>query len=126
MIHGLGLDLIEIERIAQALKRHGSRFTSRLFTERECIRHKTLTEKTLAIHVAGRFAAKEAVVKALGTGFSGIDWKEIEILNDALGKPVVILHEKLHARFKNPQLLITITHSKSCASAFCIWIEGQA
>ena len=114
MIVGLGIDIIEIERVAFAIKRHGPVFIDRLFTKRE-------QKSDSATYYAGRFAAKEAVVKALGTGFRGIGWKDIEIVADTLGKPIVILAPHLQARFSNPQLHLSISHSKETACAFCIW-----
>ena len=123
MIKGIGIDIIEIDRIAKALARRGEHFTSRLFTPNERQKEATCTPSYLAIYYAGRFAAKEAVVKALGTGFRGIDWQDIEILNDELGKPTVHLSPHISERFGNPNLLITISHSKIHASAFCVWQE---
>jgi holo-[acyl-carrier protein] synthase len=116
MIKGIGMDIIEIDRIAKALERHREHFIERLFT-----RNERTTHADKATHYAGRFAAKEAVVKALGTGFRGITWQDIEVLNDSLGKPYVMLAPEIAKRFDHPQLLITITHSKSNAAAFCIW-----
>lgn len=121
MIHGIGTDIIEIERIKAAIERRSLPFLTRLFTERELERVKSASETFRAIHLAGRFAAKEAVVKALGCGFQGVDWKDIEIINDASGKPTVVLSEKIALRFNNPNLILTISHSKMHAVAFCIW-----
>lgn len=121
MIQGIGLDIIEVERIKKALERRGDALLQKLFTQREQLYHKLLKPDPLAVHVAGRFAAKEAVVKALGTGFRGIDWKDVEILSDILGKPVVYLQTTIADRFDSPELLLTITHSKLHAAAVCIW-----
>ncbi len=121
MIRGIGIDIIEIERIAKALERHGEQFRRRLFTPTERQKEAILSPPALAIHYAGRFAAKEAVVKALGTGFHGIDWHDIEILSDPQGKPTVQLAPELVTRFENPILLVTISHSKIHATAFCLW-----
>jgi len=123
MIKGIGIDIIEIERIKDAITRRKDAFIERLFTEKERQMCPTGSETSLATHYAGRFAAKEAVSKALGTGFRGIDWKDIEIISDELGKPNVFLSQKIRERFGNPQLLITISHSKIHASAFCLWQE---
>ena len=126
MILGIGIDIIEIERIAKAIERRGNTFISRLFTINEQLSKKPINNTAVAsdylsIHYAGRFAAKEAVVKAFGTGFRGIDWKDIEILNDPLGKPLVRLADHIAERFNNPTLLISISHSKNTACAFCLW-----
>jgi holo-[acyl-carrier protein] synthase len=121
MIRGIGVDIIEVERIAQVLCRRGDRFINKLFTAREQLIKADVSENRLAEHYAGKFAAKEAVVKAFGTGFSGVDWKDVEILKDDKGKPVVLLSKELEERFGFPELLVTITHSRKYACAFCVW-----
>lgn len=121
MIKGIGIDIIEIERIANAIKRRGKPFIERLFTQNEWLVPAQCGDLYVATYYAGRFAAKEAVVKAFGTGFRGIDWRDIEILKDSLGKPCVSLSHKLLNRFDNPQLLVSISHSKTSACACCIW-----
>lgn len=121
MIKGIGIDIIEIDRIAAAIQRRKRAFIEKLFTQREQLACQSGSEEYLAIRYAGRFAAKEAVSKALGTGFRGFGWHDIEILNDELGKPLVLLSQKLQERFDNPQLLISISHSKQTACAFCLW-----
>jgi holo-[acyl-carrier protein] synthase len=89
-IVGHGVDVVEIERIKDMVQRHGEHFLHRCFTTGEadyCREH-----HDSAIHFAGRFAAKEAIVKALGTGFRGrIAWTDMEILPDSKGKPVLRL-----------------------------------
>ena len=117
MIKGIGIDIIEIDRIAKALDRHENAFIKRIFTRNEQISN----HENILNYYAGRFCAKEAVVKALGTGFRGITWQDIEILNDASGKPYVNLSPEISKRFDSPNLLISITHSKTVASAFCLW-----
>jgi holo-[acyl-carrier protein] synthase len=86
-IIGHGIDLVEVARISDMIRRHGNRFLHRCFTPAE--RKYCRRFRDAAPHFAGRFAAKEAIVKALGTGLSGkISWTEMEILPDAQGKPV--------------------------------------
>src|SRR6056297_2159802 len=88
-MQGIGVDIVEIDRIKEAILKH-KRFKERFFTEDEigyCEEHKEPWS-----YYAGRFAAKEAVVKALGTGFRGFNWKDVEIIKDELGKPEVVLH----------------------------------
>ena len=116
MIKGIGIDIIEIERIAKVIERRGTHFIKRIFT-----RNEERSGDHAITYYAGRFAAKEAVVKALGTGFRGISWQDIEILNDSLGKPYVTLAVDVARRFGSPELLISISHSKTSACAFCIW-----
>ena len=88
-----GVDLIEIERFQRVLDRHGDRFLRRCFTDREVDYCRGRVHE-----LAVRFAGKEATMKALGTGVRGISWREIEILANARGKPVVVLHGRALAR----------------------------
>lgn len=117
---GLGNDIVEIERIRQSIERHGQHFLNRLFTEREqdyCYKFKDPVP-----HFAGRFAAKEAISKALGTGFGAqLSWQEIEILNDGDGRPVVHLSADVQKRFNHPHLLVSISHCTQYAAAVAIW-----
>ncbi len=114
-ILGLGNDIIEIERIRESIKEHGSRFLERLFTPKEqayCLKH-----EDSATHFAGRFAAKEAISKALGLGVGReLAWKDMEILNDENGTPQVTLSQ----RFKNMKVLVSISHCKHYATAVAI------
>lgn len=119
-IKGIGNDIIEIKRMAQSIERHGQHFLNRLFTQREqdyCYKHKDPVP-----HFAGRFAAKEAIVKALGTGFGAhVGWHDIEVLNDEHGKPVVHLKPALEAQYGAGALLVSISHSADYATAFALW-----
>lgn len=90
MIRGIGIDLIEVERIKKAMMRQG--FIERYFTIEEILMFKEHNMNPLK--VAGNFATKEAVVKMFGTGFRKIRLKDIEVLRDYLGKPTVKLHEQ--------------------------------
>lgn len=120
MAKGLGSDIIEIERMRLSIDRHGLHFLNRLFTHKEqdyCYKF-----KDPAPHFAGRFAAKESIAKALGTGFGAhLSWLDIEVLNDAQGKPVVSFSEEAKTRFHNPILLLTISHCTNYAMAVAIW-----
>jgi holo-[acyl-carrier protein] synthase len=83
-----GVDIIDVERVKRGLERYGNRFGDRFFTTREleqCAGRAT--------SLAGRFAVKEAVGKALGTGIGDIRWKDVEIINDVRGRPQLILHD---------------------------------
>jgi holo-[acyl-carrier protein] synthase len=121
MIQGIGNDIIEIKRIESSIQRYGQRFLDKVFTAQEqdyCLRHRESHR-----HFAGRFAAKEAVVKALGTGLrEGISWLDIEILNDDKGKPTVSLSISLQEMFNSPSLMVSISHCKEFASAVAIFI----
>lgn len=118
-ILGIGNDIIEIERIRSGISEHGERFLERIFTEKE--REYCLKYKDAVPHFAGRFAAKEAIVKALGCGLgTEAHWQDISILADSKGKPEVSLSNSLSKRFQSPHLLISISHCKLYATAFAI------
>jgi holo-[acyl-carrier protein] synthase len=118
MTTGIGHDLIEIDRIRQSIERHGSLFLNRLFTLKEqahCLQY-----KDSAPHFAGRFAAKEAIAKAYGTGFGeALSWLDIEILAGSKGEPIVKA-----ARIPG-RILVTISHTATLASAVAIWDQNE-
>lgn len=117
---GIGNDIIEVDRIRKSIERYGDRFLDRVFTQRE--QTYCLARKDAAIHFAGRFAAKEAVVKALGTGFTeAVSWVDIEVVNDAKGKPTVLLSAKANHIFNQPLLHISISHCHTYATAVAVW-----
>lgn len=122
MIRGIGTDIVSIDRIAMAIQRHGDRFLNKIFTLRE--QQYALSHTQSQVTFAGRFAAKEAIAKALGTGLSGaVCWKDIEVINNAQGKPTVQLSLSLQERFSSPTILISISHEKLYAVATAIWTE---
>lgn len=90
MIVGVGVDLVKIARIRAAIDRWGDRFLARVFTDRE--RSYAQRRREPALHLAGRFAVKEATLKALGIGLRlGVRWREIEVANNARGRPGLAL-----------------------------------
>lgn len=93
MIYGLGTDIVNIERIAETLNKFGRRFLERTYTEEEQLKIAAETdERRRNARAAKLFAAKEAAVKALGTGFrDGISWRDVEISHNSLGKPLLRL-----------------------------------
>ncbi len=110
-----GIDAIEIHRIRQVHERHGGRFLRKIYTERE-IAHCRGQHSELA----ARFAAKEAISKALGTGLHGVYWREMEIISDARGKPLVVLHGNALRRAEKlgvQDLGVSLTHSRDFAIA---------
>jgi holo-[acyl-carrier protein] synthase len=126
VIVGLGLDIAEIDRIEAAILRHGAPLIERLFTPREaayCERHKNKYER-----YAGRFAAKEAAMKALGTGWRrGVRWRDIEVIREPSGKPILHLAGvagELAARMGVKNISLTITHSGNVALAEVIFENG--
>lgn len=125
MIVGVGVDIAEIDRIEAAARRHGQAFLERVFTSAEisyCERHKKKFER-----YAGRFAAKEAAMKALGTGWrKGVRWRDIEVKNQPGGKPVISfagVTGEHAARLGASRYLVSITHSGNLAFAQVI-LEG--
>jgi holo-[acyl-carrier protein] synthase len=115
----VGIDILEIERLREGVRRHGERFLKRLFTEKERGYCKRFRDP--APHLAARFAAKEAVSKALGVGFgASLSWQDVEVQNGPQGQPQVILSPAAQQRFHHPKLLLSITHSRqfACAVAF--------
>ncbi len=118
-IIGIGTDITSVERIQKVIERRGDAFIKRLFTQAEAAVARKLSSPSL--HLAGRFAAKEAIAKALGTGFGkDLMWKDIEILNDPKGKPVVQLSPRARTIFGNINVLISISHEQTFAVAFAI------
>jgi holo-[acyl-carrier protein] synthase len=117
-IIGIGMDATEIDRIQAAIDRYGDRFLHRVFTTGE-IAYAT-RRRNPAPHFAGRFAAKEAAMKALGTGHSqGVLWRDIEVVR-ADGPPQLQFHGGARSRFgflKASGSLLTITHSQTLAIA---------
>jgi holo-[acyl-carrier protein] synthase len=117
-IIGIGLDATEIDRIEAAVARFGDRFLRRVFTEGE-IAYAT-RRRNPAPHLAGRFAAKEAAMKALGTGHSqGVLWRDIEVVRVS-GPPQLRFHGGAARRFERMKAggsLLTITHSQTLAIA---------
>jgi len=121
-IFGIGIDVVEVERIASAIERHGEPFLSRLFTTSE--RDYCMAQKKPALHYAARFAAKEAVSKALGTGIGGdAGWLDLEITRDALGAPALKLSgtAQLFASAQGiSEIKISLTHAREYAAANAI------
>jgi holo-[acyl-carrier protein] synthase len=121
-ILGIGNDIIEIERIRKSIDEFGQKFISKLFTAKE--QEYCLTYKDPVPRFAGRFCAKEAIVKALGSGFGELaSWQDIEIENDHKGKPSVIFSETVNDHFKNPRVLLSISHCELYAIAIAIWTK---
>lgn len=116
---GIGIDLIEIDRVDGLIKRFSDAFLTKILTEDE--RELANGHKNPNHFISGRFAAKEAVAKALKTGFGKyLSFHDINIGNDALGAPYVSLSEKANKHFNNPKILVSISHSKTAATAVAI------
>ena len=123
MIKGIGVDIIEIERIKEAVKKHGPSFLTKVFTANEikyCRNRKAIRFPELAV----RFAAKEAYAKAIGTGITGfgrsnhgLGWREIEVTNNALGKPALKIKGKSSGKVQ-----VSLSHSRDYAVAM-VYVE---
>jgi holo-[acyl-carrier protein] synthase len=125
-IVGIGTDIVECLRIGRMIEQHGETFLARVFTPREiryCQRRKHATE-----HFAGRWAAKEAVFKCLGTGWKrGMCWTDLEVRNDPDGKPRVYLRGASldHAHQAGiSEILVSISHCRAYATAYALAMRG--
>ena len=121
-----GIDLVDFDRIEQMLERHEERFCERVFTVRELAdadKVKNRIEK-----LAGRFAAKEAVMKLIGTGWrDGVAWTDIEVINNELGQPIVNISGKvkeLTTQKGIEQITLSITHTANFALASAVALQG--
>jgi holo-[acyl-carrier protein] synthase len=121
-IVGLGTDIIEVVRIGEMIERHGEIFLNRVYTDEEiryCQKRKEYTQ-----HYAGRWAAKEAVMKALGTGWSrGVGWRDIEVAIDRSGKPSIIIRggaREIASTSGIAQVLVSISHCRAFATATAV------
>ena len=120
MIVGIGNDIIEIERVEKAILKEG--FKNKVYTQKELENIEKRGNRTETY--AGIFSAKEAISKAIGTGVREFSLTDLEILNDDLGKPYVVVSEKLNKILKNKkedyQIEISISHSRKYATAMAI------
>lgn len=119
-IYGIGTDITECVRIAQMIDKHGELFLTRVYTQHEiayCSARRAATQ-----HYAGRWAAKEAALKAIGTGWSrGIHWTDIEVVNAVGGKPSIVIGGEARAICEQRgigELLISISHCRNYAVAY--------
>lgn len=122
MTKGVGTDIIEVKRIRKLSEEYGDRFFQRILTEKEISYCKTFSKPEL--HIAGRFAAKEAYSKAIGTGVGKeFSWKDIEILNNEKGKPF-INHLKEN-EFSRLRFEVSISHTEEYANAVVVCEEDK-
>lgn len=125
MIVGIGTDIVEMDRIKKILEINKDGFLNKIFTDEEL---KFLEERNMRTEfVAGRYAAKEAVSKALGTGIRGFSFKDIQVFNDDLGKPYVVLTggaEEIRLRLESGKIHLSISHGRDNAIAYAILEEA--
>ncbi len=118
-VFGVGIDLVEVGRLRRSLERFGDRFRHRVFTESEVAFCEGLSDPVLSY--AGRFAAKEAFSKALGTGLRGaIGWREIEVRDNERSRPTIMVTGRAADRLGGRRVHVSITHLESYASAVVI------
>ena len=118
-----GVDLIEIDRVEEVVRRHGSRYLDRIYTRAEQSQSRHNTQ-----FLAGRFAAKEAVAKALGTGIGEVGWLEIEVLGDEQNAPILNLAGAAKKRAEDLGLKdwsVSISHSMTHAVAFAVALGSE-
>jgi len=127
-ILGIGTDITECLRIARMIERHGELFIARVYTPEE-IRY-CQSRKQATQHFTGRWAAKEAVLKALGTGWTrGISWRDVEVLNEPGGKPAVLLRDgarRVAQTLGISKVLVTISHCRTHATAYAVALGSKS
>ena len=127
MILGIGTDLAEVGRVRDSMNRFGSRFLDRVYTLRE--REYALSKANAAERLAARFAAKEAGMKALGTGWSkGVGWRDIEVVNERSGRPALYFHgaaEGIAEALGAKRISVSLTHTAEMAFAVVILEDGN-
>ena len=128
MIVGLGTDIIEIVRIGEMIERHGELLLGRVYTDIEiayCQKRRASYQ-----HFAGRWAAKEAALKALGTGWGkGVSWRDVEIVSLPTGQPQIAVHgmvRELAVEMQIGEFLVTISHCRSYATATVVAMRNGA
>ena len=120
---GSGVDIIEISRVGEVLNRFGQRFLDRIFTPEEIAYCRGRLP-----NLAARFAAKEAVMKSLGTGVRGVGWKDIEVIRHDSGAPAIRLHGRAKSRAQRlglEEISVSLSHSREYAVAFVVVRLGQ-
>ena len=119
MVRGIGVDIVEIARIRKSIESAGDGFLEKVFTPQEITYCKS--KHNMHQHFAARFAAKEAVSKALSTGWQGeFRWKSVEVVNDISGQPRIALHGTLKDRLAGAAILVSLSHSESHVVAMIV------
>lgn len=122
-ILGIGVDVVDVPRMKEVLEKQGDHFYKKIFSDMEVAYCKT--RKRPYIHFAARFAAKEAVAKAMRTGWSGaFRWKDIEVVNDDSGAPHILLCGEVAKALEKCNVHLSISHTDTTVVAFVI-IEGK-
>jgi len=127
--HAIGIDVVELDRVTRVLRRHPERFLARIFTPAEIAFCRGRVPE-----LAARFAAKEATMKALGTGVRGVGWRDIEVLPNRRGKPLLLLHGRAKRRADQlgmTDLDVSLTTAREFAAAVVVghavfWPEDES
>lgn len=123
MIKGIGIDIVEVERIREAIEKYRDRFRDKIFTEEEIMYSMEFKGKEY-VHLAARFAVKEAFSKAIGTGITqGFRFREISVRNLPSGEPILILSGNMREKYGKYQFHISISHTDSNAVAVVVMEE---
>ena len=127
MILGIGTDLAEVDRIRNSVEQYGDRFLNRVYTQKE--RDYAFSKANFAERLAARFAAKEAGMKAIGTGWRrGVTWKDFEVVNERSGRPALNLSgvaADISAQLGVKRVTISLTHTSAIAFAVVILEDGN-
>ncbi len=119
MVRGIGVDIIEINRIRKSIDQLGEHFLRKIFTPQEIAY--SASKHNMYQHLAARFAAKEAVSKALSTGWSGeFRWKDVEVMSDPSGQPRITLSGKLREKLTTSSVFLSISHSDTHVVAMVV------
>jgi len=127
-VAGVGIDITEVDRVAKLVERHGKRFLERVFTRREleyCLGRKRQSE-----HLAARFAAKEAVSKALGTGIGArVGWRDIEVVRESVGRVHIVLSggaREVARGLRIRRIHVSLSHTRAYAAAHAVAVAREA
>jgi len=124
MVKGIGVDIIEIGRVRRSIERLGERFLEKVYTPREISYCDAKAHRFQ--HYAARFAAKEALSKALSTGWAGeFRWKDVEVMNEPSGQPRFFIHGTLGDRLAGTSIMLSMSHSDSHVVAMVLIQEGN-
>lgn len=122
MVHAIGLDIVEVERIRKDIEQYGDKFINRILNKKELESYDKRFDKDLFL--AGRFAAKEAIIKALGKFLNDRPpYTDLQVLNDNTGQPYFKLPDEILQKLKNAVILLSISHEKNYAAAMVVISE---
>ena len=122
-IQGIGVDVVDVQRMKTSLEQQGEALTAKLFTQQE-VEYCRL-KKNPHEHFAARFAAKEAVSKAMQTGWSGtFRWKDVEVVNEPSGAPRIVLYKEVAESLKRSKVHLSLSHTENTVVAFAVIEEA--